>query len=291
MYIPETDSTNNLIREQFLDREDLFTVYTDFQTAGRGQLGNGWESERGRNLLFSTLLRDWHIPVMQQFFLNRIVSLSLYYAVLPILTPEQQPLLAVKWPNDLYFGDRKLAGILIENIWQGSEITRSIAGIGLNVNQTEFRSSAPNPVSLHQITGTTHDREPILQRFLDILQHYRLFRSASVPTREHPAGYAGGSPAPVEYATPSWSADVPVRINMTAAQIASDYMRVLYRREGQYLWEEREVSLTPSMPQTSRNGNQFLARIHSVLPTGELVLRTADNTLCTYHFKQIRYVL
>ena len=138
MFIAETDSTNNLLRRLYLDENDLFTIYTDFQTAGRGQQGNGWESEKGKNLLFSTLLREWSIPVSSQFLINQIVSLSLYHTVRAILKEDQQSLLTIKWPNDLYFQDKKLAGILIENIWQGNQVSHSIAGIGLNVNQTVF---------------------------------------------------------------------------------------------------------------------------------------------------------
>lgn len=251
MFIAETDSTNNLLRSRYLDEEDLFTVAAGFQTAGRGQQGNGWESERGKNLLFSTLLRGWHVPVPQQFLLNQAVSLSLYQAVLSSLDPDRQPPLAVKWPNDLYYGDRKLAGILIENLWQGGEVSRSIAGVGLNVNQTVFLSSAPNPVSLCQITGREHDCGVILRRFLENLRQYRC----------------------------------------RLQQAAEEYMRVLYRREGMFLWEEREVSSDPSMPQMTRNSRQFLARIDTVLPTGELALITADDSRRTFHFKQVRYVL
>ena len=134
--------------------------------AKRGQQGNGWESEKGKNLLFSTLLREWSIPVSSQFLINQIVSLSLYHTVRAILKEDQRPLLTIKWPNDLYFQDKKLAGILIENIWQANQVSRSIAGIGLNVNQTVFLSPAPNPVSLCQITGYELNRQDILQHFL-----------------------------------------------------------------------------------------------------------------------------
>lgn len=252
MFIAETDSTNTLLRQHFLDREDLFTVYTDFQTAGRGQQGNGWESEKGKNLLFSTLLRQWQIPLDRLFLLNQAVSLALYRAVLPCLPADLQPFLAIKWPNDLYFKDRKLAGILIENLWQANRLHRSIAGIGLNVNQARFLSSAPNPVSLCQITGHEIERLTILHHFLRNLQSLRTL----LPDNIHQA-----------------------------------YMNALYRRQGLFLWEEREVSTDPTMPQTERNNRQFLASIHTILPSGELVLLTKDNQLRTYHFKQVRYVL
>lgn len=252
MFIAETDSTNTLLRQHFLDREDLFTLYTDFQTAGRGQQGNGWESEKGKNLLFSTLLRDWQIPLERLFLLNQVVSLALYQAVLPILPDDLQPYLTIKWPNDLYFKDRKLAGILIENLWQANRLHRSIAGIGLNVNQTRFLSSAPNPISLCQITGHEIERLTILHHFLLHLKSLRTL----LPDNIHQA-----------------------------------YMNALYRRQGLFLWEEREVSTDPTMPQTERNNRQFLASIHTILPSGELVLLTKDNQLRTYHFKQVRYVL
>ena len=252
MFIAETDSTNTLLRQHFLDREDLFTLYTDFQTAGRGQQGNGWESEKGKNLLFSTLLRDWQIPLERLFLLNQAVSLALYQTVLPTLPDDLQPFLAIKWPNDLYFKDRKLAGILIENLWQANRLHRSIAGIGLNVNQTRFLSSAPNPVSLCQITGHEIERLTILHHFLLHLKSLRTL----LPDNIHQA-----------------------------------YMNALYRRQGLFLWEEREVSTDPTMPQTERNNRQFLASIHTILPSGELVLLTKDNQLRTYHFKQVRYVL
>ena len=262
MFIAETDSTNNLLRDKYLEEDDLFTIRADYQTAGRGQLGNGWESERGKNLLFSTLLCDWHIPVSRQFFINQTVTLSLYRAVFQTLTTDRQPLLTVKWPNDIYYGDRKLAGILIENIWHGMEVGRSIAGIGLNVNQTLFRSSAPNPISLCQITGAEYDCETLLRRFLDSLRQYRQLLHDSRKDME-----------------------------TVFQSVADEYLCVLYRRDGMFLWENREVSSEPSMPQMTRNNDQFMARIDTILPSGELVLLTADNKRRTFHFKQVRYVL
>ncbi len=260
MYIAKTDSTNNLLRAEYLDREDLFTIVTDYQTAGRGQQGNGWESEEGKNLLFSTLLTDWDIPQSEQFVLNQIVSLSLYKAVVKLLDDTLKTHLSIKWPNDLYYGNKKLAGILIENIWQGTDDCKSIVGIGLNVNQNIFRSSAPNPVSLCQIVGKTLSRETILKDFLFFLQQYRILLHSKPLT------------------------DV-------RSQVQDEYMHSLYRREGVYRWQEREVSLQPTMPQMKVENGQFSASIHSITSVGELVLLTTDNTLRTFHFKQIRYVI
>lgn len=129
------------------------------QTAGRGQRGNSWESEPGRNLTFSLMLRPQHIAPKDAFVLSMAVSVGITEALrgvsgLPVV---------LKWPNDIYVGDRKLAGILIENSFAGPHIAWSIVGIGLNVNQTEFVSDAPNPVSLATLCGREYDLDRLLQ--------------------------------------------------------------------------------------------------------------------------------
>jgi len=172
-YIKETDSTNNLIRKMMQDEvlPEGFMVYTDFQTAGKGQPGNTWESEDGENLLFSIVLYPHKIPINEQFILSEIVSLSIKN-VLSKYTDK----ISVKWPNDIYWNDRKIAGILIENSLKKNLINHCIIGIGLNINQTVFRSDAPNPVSLKQITGKEMDREIILSEIhTEILRQYEEF--------------------------------------------------------------------------------------------------------------------
>ena len=126
-------------------------LYAGYQTAGRGQTGNSWESEEGKNLLCSILLP----PNKNLYFLNIAVSVALIR-----LLDEQ---LTIKWPNDIYWKDKKLAGILLENAIIGSEVKYAIAGIGLNVNQTKFVSNAPNPVSLKQITGKEYDMDQLMK--------------------------------------------------------------------------------------------------------------------------------
>jgi BirA family biotin operon repressor/biotin-[acetyl-CoA-carboxylase] ligase len=126
-------------------------LYAGYQTAGRGQTGNSWESEEGKNLLCSILLP----PNKNLYFLNIAVSVALIR-----LIDEQ---LTIKWPNDIYWKDKKLAGILLENAIIGSEVKYAIAGIGLNVNQTTFVSNAPNPVSLKQITGKEYDIDKLMK--------------------------------------------------------------------------------------------------------------------------------
>ena len=145
MYIKTTNSTNTLLKEMLAKGEwpkGERYLYAGYQTAGRGQTGNSWESEEGKNLLCSILLP----PDKNLHFLNIAVSVAVRRVIGENFT--------IKWPNDIYYGDKKVAGILVENAIVGNEVKYSIAGIGLNVNQTEFQSDAPNPISLKQIYGT-----------------------------------------------------------------------------------------------------------------------------------------
>ena len=158
--------------------EQVVTVVAEYQTAGRGCGSNTWESERGKNLTFSVLLHPTEIPADCQFRISEAVSVAICETLERCFRPlspsdgspdsgEQE--VTIKWPNDIYVGDRKICGILIENQLRGRLISDSIVGIGLNVNQTVFRSDAPNPVSIAQLTGHEEDREALLQAFLQRL--------------------------------------------------------------------------------------------------------------------------
>ena len=161
--LDEVDSTNRYLRDyQPAEGEGATIVVADFQTAGRGCGKNTWESERGKNLLFSLLVHPDGIPASQQFHISMAISLAVVEAMQAFGISD----LSVKWPNDIYWRDRKLCGILIENRLQGSLIRDSIIGLGLNVNQRAFVSDAPNPVSLCQITGHEMNREALLDEFL-----------------------------------------------------------------------------------------------------------------------------
>ncbi len=131
------------------------------QTSGRGQRGNSWEADPGKNLTLSMLLRPEGIDASRQFDISRAVALGTAL-MLQDLLPGMEVL--IKWPNDIYVGDRKIAGILIENTLTGRLIDRSIAGIGININQEQFRSDAPNPVSVFQLTGETHPLLPLAEK-------------------------------------------------------------------------------------------------------------------------------
>ena len=151
----------------------------EYQSAGKGCGSNTWESERGKNLTFSVLLHPTEIRAKWQFRISEAVSVALCETLEHLFRPlspsgsspdsvEQEVT-----PNDIYVGDRKICGILIENRLKGSTITDSIVGIGLNVNQREFLSDAPNPVSICQLTGEETDREALLQAFLKELSKER----------------------------------------------------------------------------------------------------------------------
>lgn len=203
--LDETDSTNRYIiqycEEQTATVPEFTTVVSDFQTAGKGQRGNSWEAEGGKNLLFSYVLYPLFLEARRQFLLSQIASLAVKEALDKLVDG-----ISIKWPNDVYWHDKKICGMLIENDLQGHFIGRCIPGIGINVNQEVFRSDAPNPVSLKQITGQEHDRAALL---LDVLRiadgYYRRLCD-------------GGQEA--------------------ADEIARRYAQALYRRDGFYPYRD-----------------------------------------------------
>ncbi len=162
-YIPETTSTNELLKSisRKEDYPEGFFIYTDYQTSGKGQGINRWESKKGKNILFSILLFPKHILTSEQFIISQIVSI----AILDVLS-DIVPNVKIKWPNDIYVNDKKIAGILIENTIQGSVINKTIIGIGINVNQTKFTSYAPNPTSLKLITKKSYNRKNLIFRII-----------------------------------------------------------------------------------------------------------------------------
>ena len=168
IHIDETDSTNRWLRDYALSQpEGDYVVVSEYQTAGRGCGTNSWESERGKNLTFSLLIHPTEITADCQFRISEAVSLALCETLDGYVTDRQ---VSVKWPNDIYVDDCKICGMLIENRLRGRLMTDSIIGIGLNVNQREFFSDAPNPVSLVQLLGHEVALEPLLQAFLQKLE-------------------------------------------------------------------------------------------------------------------------
>ncbi|MCM1503771.1 MAG: biotin--[acetyl-CoA-carboxylase] ligase [Muribaculum sp.] len=164
-WLDSVKSTNSSLAEIADEALNGTVVVARAQTAGRGQRGNSWEAEPGKNLTFSILLKPDGIDAVNQFRISEAVALGVVDALRSEVPFPQR--VAVKWPNDIYFDDRKICGILIENSLMGKTIKHSIAGIGINVNQREFVSDAPNPVSLWQIKGSETQLEPFLKKVVD----------------------------------------------------------------------------------------------------------------------------
>lgn len=198
--IEEAASTNSLMAEK--DREQRLghghAIMARRQTAGRGQRGNHWESEPGMNVTLSIMLRPHGVEAREQFLVSEAVAIATAETVAE-LTGEPAE---VKWPNDIYVGQKKIAGILIECGLERQCISRAIAGIGLNVNQTLWLSDAPNPVSMRQLTGKEYDVEATARLLVDKVVR----QVSSLP------GNAAGT--------------------------ERRYASLLWRREGLHLWED-----------------------------------------------------
>lgn len=163
-------STNSYLKELVKkEATESFTVVSaDLQTRGRGQMDSVWYSSEGNNLLFSILINFGGVLAEDQFYLNCAVSLGILEALRAYNIPE----LTVKWPNDIMSGNRKLAGILIENSLSQGQLKYAIVGIGLNVNEEKFPSELPKAVSMYQILGKKTDRNELLLELLEEIRKY-----------------------------------------------------------------------------------------------------------------------
>jgi BirA family biotin operon repressor/biotin-[acetyl-CoA-carboxylase] ligase len=165
-FLPVCESTNTEAQQLLIKNEatEGCVVVTAHQTNGRGQRGNTWEATPGENLTLSVILSPSFLAVRQQFFLNMAVSL----AVLDLLREQGLAEAQVKWPNDLYFEDKKLGGILIENTINSHSLQHSIVGIGLNVNQQEFSYATATSVS--KKLGHILNLEKLVARLMELLE-------------------------------------------------------------------------------------------------------------------------
>lgn len=166
--LDEVDSTNSYLRRLDVQGDQRPVLVTaEFQSAGRGADTNRWESERGKNLLFSLRLMPKSLPARRMFAISEVAALAVRDAL-----NASAPGFCIKWPNDIYYEDCKVAGILIENDLQGAKIRCSTIGIGVNINQRRFLSDAPNPRSLADIVGHDIERRLVLERFMERVMHY-----------------------------------------------------------------------------------------------------------------------
>lgn len=195
--VEETASTNTFAAElppKELGDKDV--VLTFHQTQGRGQAGNKWESAPGKNISITVVFKPARLDAGRQFAVSMVIALACRDFISRYVDG-----CTVKWPNDVYVGDRKIVGILIEHTVSGAYVGRSLCGIGLNVNQPEFLSDAPNPVSLFQLLGHELPLREALADFLECIDR----RYAQIQ----------------EYSL-----------------LERDFMQSLYRRNGMYDWQD-----------------------------------------------------
>ena len=168
LILDETDSTNNYAK-QLVEKgvAEGTVVLAQFQRFGKGQKGNSWESEAGKNLLASIVLYPVFLEAAKQFQLSKIMSLALF----DFLCDEKIEV-SIKWPNDIYAGNFKIAGILIENSIKGNVLSSSVIGFVLNLNQIHFFSAAPNPVSLKQLNGKTYPIDFTMEKIMEKLGNW-----------------------------------------------------------------------------------------------------------------------
>lgn len=241
LLVHSTASTNSYLAKMAMMLPGGTVIYTPNQTNGRGQRGNSWESEPGKNAIFSMLLKKPSLPVSKQFYISEVVSL----AVVETLSKYADGF-SIKWPNDIYHGDRKVCGLLIEHSIMGQGINYSIVGVGINVNQAEFVSDAPNPVSLVQITGMEVSVDEVMRSVCDIIEAKSVFESYSGKDYD----------------------DLHAR-----------YLQNLYRKDDRY----HRFALP--------DGEEFLARIADVRPSGILVLERENGNVYEYAFKEVQFII
>jgi BirA family biotin operon repressor/biotin-[acetyl-CoA-carboxylase] ligase len=166
LFLPSCHSTNDVAAQLLADQQATngSVIYTDFQHDGKGQRGNKWESDDGKNILLSTILQTDFIEASSLFDLTIMTSLALYDFLAEYLHHE----IKIKWPNDLYYTDRKIAGILIENYVRKTTIDWCILGIGININQRTFH--VPKAISLTKICGQSFDRDELVSVLLQKLE-------------------------------------------------------------------------------------------------------------------------
>jgi len=174
--LDSVDSTNNFAKEMLSNSRPVegTVILAREQFAGRGQMGNHWKTEGGKNITLSVLLYPDQLDADKQFFLNMAIALAVKDFCEFVLNDEVK----IKWPNDIYYHDKKLGGILIENTISGSKIGSSIIGIGINVNQEEFDEALPNPASLllikKPVEAPTYDLPLLVDELCACLEKYYL---------------------------------------------------------------------------------------------------------------------
>ena len=171
--LDSVDSTNNYAKELLSKSKPIAgtAIMAKEQYAGRGQMGNTWQTQAGKNLTLSVILYPDFLDADKQFYLNMAISLGVKDFCESVLQDDE---VRIKWPNDIYHLDNKLGGILIENSISAGKIASCVVGIGLNINQTEFDPSVPNPASFAKITETPHAIDKLAEKLFSFLEKYYL---------------------------------------------------------------------------------------------------------------------
>ncbi len=166
------NSTNSYLKElsKVITTSNWTVVTTNYQTIGRGQMETKWESERGKNLMCSVLIKLKNVKIEDQFYLNCAVSLGIING----LKGYNLPKLKIKWPNDIMSGNKKLGGVLIENSLVNDNIYQTIVGIGININQERFPIHLAKAISMKQIFKKDFDRDIILNQIVISIQEQML---------------------------------------------------------------------------------------------------------------------
>lgn len=248
-WLDSVDSTNSCLDGIRDTAEDMTVIAATDQKKGRGQRGNTWESKAGENLTFSILYKHNGLPVKDQFAVTEAVSL----AIVEYLGSKGVEA-SIKWPNDIYSGDRKICGILIENHLSSDFLSDSVVGIGLNINQKDFPSSIPNPVSLSMITGRAYDIKEEMQKIAGYLSSARKLMGSW-----HDRNY-----------------------------LDCLYMDHLYRRG---LWCSYEALPASDIPTEKRSGERFTARILGIDNNFRLLLEKRDGHTESFAFKELKQIL
>ena len=177
LWLDEADSTNRVLRERLPGLDNLSIVAAVAQTAGRGQGSHTWFASPGENLTFSVLYRfeaDCRVAAPDIIYVTQLTTLALRDYLLGHGVEAR-----IKWPNDIWVADRKICGILIENILEEGFLRESIVGIGLNLNESGWPAELPNPVSLYELTGKRYDiRAELLRLDKEIRRRFAQLGSA-----------------------------------------------------------------------------------------------------------------
>ncbi|MBQ0073867.1 MAG: biotin--[acetyl-CoA-carboxylase] ligase [Prevotella sp.] len=203
-------------------KEGIFLC--DYQSAGKGMGTNKWESEAGKNLLFSILVHPSWLPASKQYLISMVQAVSLCEVL-----SEYTDGITIKWPNDIYWHDKKISGTLIEGNIQGRNMSNMVIGTGININQEIFLSDAPNPISLRNITATVHDKADILNRIITRFEHHQSTLKADLESGLEPS-------------------------------IIATYHNHLYRKEGLHEYQDKDGLFKASTVNVKPNGILVLKR-------------------------------